>query len=126
MIRNPILGLIGSLSACERVCFDIVRPEAEMMHVQVGEDESSLVVFEKLFDGAQFRRGYDLTFSSTSSGSLAVQIAGKEVGTSCTWLAPMLASNLSFVRGVNKGTCTQVHCAIYCFGCGRNSMAGWM
>ncbi len=47
--------------------------------VQVGEDESSLVVFEKLFDGAQFRRGYDLTFSSTSSGALAVQIAGKEV-----------------------------------------------
>jgi hypothetical protein len=34
---------------------------------------------EKLFEGVHFRRGYDLAFSSTPSGALAVQVGGTEV-----------------------------------------------
>eukprot|EP00884_Botryococcus_braunii_P013327 jgi/Botrbrau1/21996/Bobra.0024s0012.1 len=47
---------------------------------KVGENDSSLQSLEKLFEGVHFRRGYDLAFSSTPSGALAVQVGGTEAG----------------------------------------------
>ena len=42
-------------------------------------DKESLGEFKKLFDGAQFRNGLELSFSSTPEGALAARIDDKEV-----------------------------------------------
>lgn len=71
----------GAKSRCD---WEGYREGSEKLQVepglrQVGENDSSLQSLEKLFEGVHFRRGYDLAFSSTPSGGLAVQVGGTEV-----------------------------------------------
>ena len=52
------------------------------MAVQAGDAES-LPKFEQLFDGAQFRKGMELAFTSTKAGGLAARIDSRDVSDSC-------------------------------------------
>ena len=43
----------------------------------------SLPKFEQLFDGAQFRKGMELAFTSTKAGGLAARIDSRDVSDCC-------------------------------------------
>jgi hypothetical protein len=50
----------------------------ELMIAQAGDTES-LPKFEQLFEGANFRKGMELAFTSTKSGGLAARIDSRDV-----------------------------------------------
>ena len=52
----------------------------------------SLPKFEQFFDGAQFRKGMELAFTSTKAGGLAARIDSRDVSDFC------LAVELKYMR----------------------------
>jgi hypothetical protein len=56
--------------------------------LQAAEPASTMEAFERLFDGAAFRKGMEVTFTTNNSTSLTTQIDGKTVSSSAKCLRP--------------------------------------